>query len=197
MSPRGVAIPDVRQRLFAAAERVLAREGAGALTSRSIASEAGCAKGLLHNHFADLDEFVADLVLDRLAEAADQISQLPAHVSTRTVAENLAEAAQALLDSNAPAVAGAAMTRAGASARVRQAFRDGAPGFAAIEASLTDYLEAEKTHRRVAANIDSAAVALAIVGTAHHLIMTGEAAPADQQDRLRRVVDMLEVAARP
>ena len=40
MSPRGVATPDVRERLFAAAERVVQRDGPGALTSRSVTTEA-------------------------------------------------------------------------------------------------------------------------------------------------------------
>lgn len=196
MSPRGVAIPDVRRRLFAAAERVLDRDGPGGLTSRSITAEADCAKGLLHNHFADLDEFIAELVLDRLAQAAAEISQLCAHAGSRTVAENLTEAARTLLHSNAPLIAGVAMSRSGASVRLRQALRDGAPGFAAIEASLTAYLDAEKRQGRVAAHTDSAAIALAIVGTVHHLIMTGPAAPSDQQEQIRRLIILLETSAR-
>lgn len=43
--PTGVAIRDVREQLFAAAERVLLRDGPSALTSRAVTSEAGCAKG--------------------------------------------------------------------------------------------------------------------------------------------------------
>lgn len=70
MSPRGVAIPDLRERLFAAAERVVTRDGAAALTSRAVTDEAQCAKGVLHAHFAGLDEFVAALVLDRFAGSA-------------------------------------------------------------------------------------------------------------------------------
>lgn len=70
MSPRGVAIEGLRERLFAAAERVLARDGAAALTSRAVTEEAECAKGVLHTHFAGLDEFVAELVLYRFRTAA-------------------------------------------------------------------------------------------------------------------------------
>ena len=66
--PTGVALRDVREQLFAAAERVLLRDGPHALTSRAVTAEAGCAKGVLHKHFADFDAFLAELVLDRIAQ---------------------------------------------------------------------------------------------------------------------------------
>jgi hypothetical protein len=50
--PTGVALPDPREQLFAAAERILRRAGPQALTSRALTTEAGCAKGVLHRHFA-------------------------------------------------------------------------------------------------------------------------------------------------
>ena len=46
-----------------AAERILLRDGPQALTSRAVTTEAGCAKGVLHRHFADFDDFLAELVL--------------------------------------------------------------------------------------------------------------------------------------
>src|SRR5689334_3785252 len=63
--PTGIALRDVREQLFDAAERVLLRDGAAALTSRAVTTEAGVAKGVLHRHFADFDAFLAELVLDR------------------------------------------------------------------------------------------------------------------------------------
>ena len=67
MVPTGIAIRDVREQLFGAAERVLLRAGPNALTSRAVTTEAGCAKGVLHKHFADFDAFLAEFVLDRVA----------------------------------------------------------------------------------------------------------------------------------
>ena len=54
---RGVAIPEVREQLFAAADRVLTRTGPAGLTTRAITAEAGVANGVLHRHFRDLDSF--------------------------------------------------------------------------------------------------------------------------------------------
>ncbi|MFG2406800.1 TetR family transcriptional regulator [Streptomyces brevispora] len=195
MSPRGVAMPDVRERLFAAAERVLAREGPGALTSRAITGEAGCAKGVLHAHFAGLDEFVADLVLDRFAHTAREAEALPGRAGGDTVAGNLGAVTLALLASGGPTIAGLAMTRPATSLRVRQALEAGAPGFSSIQESITRYLDAEQRLGRLAADTDTAAVALALVGTAHHLLMTGWSGAQDPGEQVQRLIAMLAGAA--
>ncbi|WP_173317304.1 TetR family transcriptional regulator [Streptomyces fulvorobeus] len=186
MSPRGVAIPDLRERLFAAAERVVARDGAAALTSRAITAEAGCAKGVLHTHFAGLDEFVAELLLDRFACSARDAAALQAKVGQATVADNLQEVVLALLDSLPPAVVGLAMTRPAAALHTREGFQSGAPAFDAIQHAFTAYLRAEQRGGRLPVGADVATVALALVGTTHHLLMTrtpgqGEEAQATTQ----------------
>ncbi|MFI6001386.1 TetR family transcriptional regulator [Streptomyces sp. NPDC051366] len=191
MSPRGVAIPDVRERLFDAAERVLAREGPVALTSRAITGEAGCAKGLLHAHFDGLDEFVAELVLNRFARTAQQAEELPGQAGRATVADNLATAALALLNSLDPTVIGLAVTRPAASLRIRQALEAGAPGFTAIQDAITAYLDAEQRLGRLTDGTDTAAVALALVGTAHHLLMTGWSGAPDPREQTQRLVALL------
>jgi AcrR family transcriptional regulator len=126
MSPRGVATPDVRERLFAAAERVVEKGGPGALTSRSVTAEAGCAKGLLHAHFTGFDEFVAELCLDRFARTAAAARALSGLAGQGTVARNLDAVALALFDSGGPAISGLAVTRPAAALRIRQALEAGA-----------------------------------------------------------------------
>lgn len=191
MSPRGVAIPDVRDRLFDAAERVLAGAGPSALTSRAITTEAGCAKGLLHAHFSGLDEFIAALVLDRFARIARQAGQLPGQAGTASVAENLRKVALALLTSVNPTLAGLAMTRPTVSLAVRQALEAGAPGFAAIQDAIAEYLDAERHLGRLANDTDSHAVALALVGSVHHLLMTGWAGTPDPREQVEGLVAQL------
>ncbi|MFI8100749.1 TetR/AcrR family transcriptional regulator [Streptomyces sp. NPDC086023] len=172
MSPRGVAIPDLRERLFAAAERVVARDGAAGLTSRAVTAEADCGKGVLHAHFAGLDEFVAELVLDRFAHSARQAEALGEKVGRATVAENLQSVVLALLGALPPAVVGLALTRPAAALRTRQGFQAGAPAFDAIQHAFAAYLKAEQRAGRIAADADTATIALALVGTVHHLLMT-------------------------
>lgn len=180
VSPRGVAIPDLRERLFAAAERVVARDGAAALTSRAVTAEADCGKGVLHAHFAGLDEFVAELVLDRFARSARQAEGLEARVGQGSVAANLQEVVLALLESLPPAVVGLALTRPVAASHAREGLESGAPAFDAIQHSFTAYLHAERGRGRIAEGADAATIALALIGTVHHLLMTR--IPGESQD---------------
>lgn len=191
MSPRGVTTPDVRERLFAAAERVLVKDGPGALTSRAITTEAGCSKGLLHAHFAGLDGFVAELCLDRFARTATDAQRLSKLAGQGSVAANLRAVALALLDSGGPAIAGLAMTRPAAALRIREALEGQASGFTAIQEAVTDYLEAERRLGRVAATVDPFIVALALVGTAHHLLMTSWPGTPDPSAQMTRLVAAL------
>jgi AcrR family transcriptional regulator len=196
MSPRGVAIPDLRERLFDAAERVLAREGPAAMTSRAITTEAGCAKGLLHTHFDGLDTFVAELVLDRFARTAHQAEEIPARAGYSTVADNLNTVALTLLNSPHPTIVGLAMSRPEASSRIRKALEAGAPGFTAIQDAITNYLDAERGLGRLPDATDTATVALVLVGTVHHLLMTSWAGTSDPREQAKRLVTLL-VGAQP
>ena len=191
MSPRGVATPDVRERLFAAAERVVERDGPGALTSRSVTTEAGCAKGLLHAHFAGFDEFVAELCLDRFARTAAKAQALSVLAGQGAVARNLDAVVLALFDSGGPALSGLAMTRPAAALRIRAALQGGAPGFTAIQEAITGYLKAEQGLGRVAETVDPRTMALAIVGTAHHLLMTSWPGTPDPRSAMTRLVASL------
>ncbi|MDT9693586.1 TetR/AcrR family transcriptional regulator [Streptomyces sp. P9(2023)] len=159
MSPRGVATPNVRERLFAAAERVVERDGPGALTSRGVTTEAGCAKGLLHTHFAGFDEFVAELILDRFARTAEGAGTLTGLVGQGTLTGNLDSVVLALFDAGGPALSGLAMARPVAALRIREAFQAGAPGFTAIEEAVAGYLRAEQELGRVPSRVDAGTAA--------------------------------------
>lgn len=191
MSPRGVATPDVRERLFAAAERVVEKGGPGALTSRSVTAEADCAKGLLHAHFAGFDDFVAELCLDRFARTAAKAQALSELAGQGTVVHNLEAVALALFDSGGLAISGLAMTRPAAARRVREALEGGAPGFTAIQDAVTRYLKSEQKLGRVAATVAPGTVALAIVGTAHHLLMTSWPGAPDPRPSITSLVSAL------
>ncbi|UQX04423.1 TetR/AcrR family transcriptional regulator [Streptomyces sp. RerS4] len=190
MSPRGVAIEDLRERLFAAAERVVAGDGAAALTSRAVTEEAGCAKGVLHAHFAGLDEFVADLVLHRFAITAAAAADLPSRAGAGTVHGHLADVASTVLALD-PGVVGLAVTRPAAARRVREAWQAGAPGFTAVQTAVGDYLRAEQGLGRVPDGLDVDSTALALVGTLHHLLMT---APTDARPITTAQVERLITA---
>jgi AcrR family transcriptional regulator len=175
--PTGVAIRDVREQLFAAAERVLLRDGPNALTSRAVTTEAGCAKGVLHRHFADFDAFLAELVLDRIGRIDGQAAALRDSAGTGTVAGNLAGALTDLFGSVAVAIVGLITFRDELRARLRQTTRPGVPMLSEAVAMIASYLTAEREMGRIAADADVDTLALALIGTGHLLFAGREGVP--------------------
>ncbi|SEM64039.1 TetR family transcriptional regulator [Nonomuraea pusilla] len=188
MSPRGVPIPDVRQQLFNAAERVLLRDGPAGLTGRAITKEAKCATGLLYNHFADLDDFLAALLLDRAARTGTAMAGLPARAGTGRVVGNLVDAVEALFAGNLLALAGLVMTRPSLIPRMGEALAGGTLHVDAGERAFAAYLRAEQEHGRIRAEADADSLALALVGAAHQLVLTH--AP-DPRERMHKVITAL------
>jgi AcrR family transcriptional regulator len=191
MSPRGVTIPDVPKQLFQAAERVLMRAGPSGLNSRAITSEAGVAKGVLHNHFPDLDGFLAAFVLDRFRLTAEDAAKLPSRAGTGTVVGNLTDTALSVFGPNALALISLVTSRPALMLRLQRSVDAGAPDLQTIEDAFAAYLNAEKQLGRIAAAADTETLALTLVGTIHHLFVTGRASGPDLRRRVRRVVAAL------
>ncbi|WP_026316107.1 TetR/AcrR family transcriptional regulator [Actinokineospora enzanensis] len=184
--PTGVAIRDAREQLFAAAERVLRRDGPNALTSRSVTGEAGVAKGVLHRHFTDFDEFLAELVYDRIARLRVQAEILDAAVGTGTIAANLTDALTGLLDSVAHAIVSLIIFRDELRTRLRRTHPRGIPLAQEVALMVTGYLTRERELGRIRADADIDALALTIVGTGH-LMLADRSAAADP-DAVHKVV---------
>ncbi|MEV6148906.1 TetR/AcrR family transcriptional regulator [Nonomuraea sp. NPDC052129] len=190
MSPRGVTIPEVRQQLFDAAEQILLRGGPSGLTSRAITLEAGVAAGLLHNHFGDLDSFLAALFIDRARAANGRLRELAAHAGSGTVVDNVMATIEPLLAGNLLALGGLALARPSIVSKLGT-HGEGALELDANECVIADYLEAEQRLGRIPDGADTASIALALVGAAHQLLLTrGPDAP-DLRERIRRVADAL------
>jgi AcrR family transcriptional regulator len=186
--PTGVALRDAREQLFGAAERVLLRAGPSGLTSRAVTTEAGCAKGVLHRHFADFDAFLAELVLDRIARIGDQAAALRASAGTGTVAGNLTGALTEIFGPVALGILGLVTFRDDLRARLRQVTPAGLPVLTEAGAMIAAYLAAERDLSRVAADADVGMLALTLIG-AGHLLFAGRAGAPPEAAEVRRVVD--------
>jgi AcrR family transcriptional regulator len=174
----GVAIRDARAQLFDAAERVLLRDGPNALTSRAVTAEAGCAKGVLHRHFADFDAFLAELVLDRIGRIGNQAAALRESAGTGTVVGNLTGALMNLFESIAVAIVSLVTFRDNLRARLRQARpAGGVPVLAEATAMIASYLTAERDLGRIAADADVDTLAPVLIGTGHLLFADREGTP--------------------
>jgi AcrR family transcriptional regulator len=172
-----VALRDARERLFAAAERVLLRDGPSALTSRAVTTEAGCAKGVLHRHFADFDAFLAELVGDRIAGLDDLAAGLREATGVGSVADNLTNALIELFGPVAVAIVSLVISRDGLRARLRQAGSTGVPLLTEATGVIAAYLTAERNLGRVAPDADITTLAPTLIGAAHLLFADREAAP--------------------
>ena len=185
--PTGVAIRDVREQLFDAAERILLRDGPNALTTRAVTAEAGCANGVLHRHFVDFDGFLAEFVLDRIDRLAPQAAALRESAGTGTVAGNLTDALTALFESVAVAIVALVTFRDELRARLRQTWPTGVPVLTEAVAMITGYLTAERDQGRIAADADVATLAPTLIGAAHLLYADRTGTPPGA-DAVRKMV---------
>jgi AcrR family transcriptional regulator len=183
-----VAIRDVRRQLFDAAERVLLRAGPSALTSRAVTDEAGCAKGVLHRHFADFDAFLAELVLDRIARLEDAAPAVRGAAGTGTVTGNLTAALTGLFESVAVAVVALITSRDTLRTRLRASGRTtGVPLLTEATATIAAYLRAERDLGRIAADADVDTLAPTLIG-AGHLLFADRESGAPEAEAVRKVV---------
>jgi AcrR family transcriptional regulator len=174
-----VAIPDVRALLFDAAERILLRDGPNGLTSRSVTSEAGCAKGVLHRHFNDFDGFLVELVRDRVARLDADADALLRSAGTATVVGHLADALTRLFTPVALHIVGLMIFRDDLRARVRSSRPTGIPVLTEGAALLAAYLGAERDLGRIAADADVETLGLTLIGTAHLVFAGRDGTPPD------------------
>ncbi|WP_329445245.1 TetR family transcriptional regulator [Streptomyces canus] len=185
--PTGIALRDVREQLFDAAERILLRDGANALTSRAVTTEAGVAKGVLHRHFEDFDAFLAELVLDRIGRIEDRSRALRESAGTGAVLDNLTAVLTELFGTIALRIVGLVIARDALRARLREARGGGVPVLREATAMVAGYLAAERDLGRVPADAEVDLLAPALIGAAHLLFADTEGAtPGDGE--VRRVV---------
>jgi AcrR family transcriptional regulator len=185
--PTGVAIHHPREQLFDAAERVLLRAGASALTSRAVTTEAGCAKGVLHRHFADFDTFLAELVRDRIARIDRCAAELGDRAGSGTVAGNLVAAMVEVFDSVALEVVSLVASRHELLARLRVNTPNGVPLLTEATAMIARYLAAERDRGRITTDADIDALAPMLIGTGHLLFAGRPGAPPDPAEVQRAV----------
>ena len=193
--PTGVALRDVREQLFDAAERILLRSGPHALTSRAVTTEAGCAKGVLHRHFADFDAFLTELVLHRIGRVERQGAALRAAAGTGTVTGNLTAALTELFGSVAVAIVSLITFRDGLRARLRTVRPPGVPLATEATAMVAGYLAAERDRGRLAPHADTETLALLLIGSGHLLFAGRDGTPPPDEEVRKLVASVIDGVA--
>lgn len=93
MSERGDA---TRAKLIAAATDVVGEVGYAHATTKAIAGSAGVSEGTIYRHFPDKASLFYAAVLDRNTAIVEELTNLPTHAGTGTVAGNLSHTLQRL-----------------------------------------------------------------------------------------------------
>jgi AcrR family transcriptional regulator len=194
--PTGVALRDVREQLFGAAERVLLRAGPNALTSRAVTAEADCAKGVLHKHFTDFDGFLVELVQDRTAHLTARSDALRESAGSGDAAVAVAGFLADVFGPVGLGIVGLIIFRDELRTRLRRSGHTGIPVLTDAAGVLSVYLAAERDAGRIAADADVDTLALTLIGTAHLVFAGREGVPPDAGEVREFVVSVLGGALR-
>ncbi|MFW6078360.1 MAG: TetR/AcrR family transcriptional regulator [Gemmatimonadota bacterium] len=179
---------ELRRALIDHAYRLVAREGASALTMRALAAEAGCALGLPYKVFASRDELVSELIREEFRRLMDAFEEWIDGAGRGTVGGNLARYARLLLDSPAVTLAREMAHDAELSDAMNERAEESGV-VAALEAAVTRYLAAERELGRVDRDVDVGAFGFLIAGAVHNLLVSGDAYPRPSVGRLERILE--------
>jgi len=187
--PTGRAIEHPRTVLLDAGRRLLASDGPSAITSRSVAVASGVAKGVLHRHFEDFDAYLAALV----AEDASRIRRIEPRVAD-SAADAVSDVVEQVFTPVTVALVAVVISRDGVRRRARPAGAFGIPLLMDATAVVIDVLAAGRDVGWIRADADVAALALALVGSAH-LLYAGDRGAFPGHDALREVVTAILAGA--
>jgi AcrR family transcriptional regulator len=156
-----------RERLIDAAARIIRDRGLSAVTTKDVAQAAGVAEATIYRHFQDKTDLLLNVLRERLpGHFLALIEEFPRRAGRGDVAANLeqlATAAVAFFDLNAPFTAALGADRALAAshyARLRQL----GTGPVAVQNALETYLRQEQRLGRVHADVNPLAAAYLLLG---------------------------------
>lgn len=190
-------IDALRASLVEHARRLIAREGAAALTMRSLAAEAGCAVGLPYKVFTDRHELVAEICYAEFVRLAAVADDLVERAGTATVAANLVWFAEQLLESSAVALTDEVFANETLAKVITERIHSSGIGPGGFEAGFARYLAAEKRAGRVAEHVDEDAFGFLLGGSIHNLIVSGDGWPQPSRRQLRRQLAAVAAAIAP
>ena len=194
--PTGIALRDARARLLEAGQRVLVREGPAGLTSRSVTDEAEVAKGVLHRHFEDFDDFLTALVRDWIAHVHAISEELLRQTGRKTVIDNLALALTEWFEPLGLAVVRLLLSRSELIGALRSTSPRGVPVLTEAADGITIYLAAEQQVGRIVRAAAPQSLALSLLGTGH-LLFAGELGGLPDESAVREIVESIIVGVEP
>jgi AcrR family transcriptional regulator len=184
------AVTDRRTQLIEAAQRVIARRGLAASTTREIASEAGVAEGTIYRYFEDKIDLCLAVVSRRLPEILRRLPEQAGRRSPRAILVDVVTEAIEAYDELAPFLSGVV-----ADPELAEKFRERARGDDDARKAyrgLSAYLTAEQKAGRIGGDADARLLARMLLATAfHHAYMSLAIGEEQLELRGKRLAEML------
>jgi len=157
---------ETRERILAAAERVMREHGLARATTKEIARAAGVSEGTLYNHFANKEELFLCVLREQLPGFIAAVVALPRRAGTGTVRGNLIEVARSALAFYTESVplGTSVHTEPARLARLREETAKRNVGPQKANESVAAYLRAEQELGRVPADVNPEAAADLLLG---------------------------------
>lgn len=182
----GQQIQTTRDSLVAAAQQIVRRSGAKALTMRAVAKEAGCSVGLPYKVFADREELVLEVIAIELGKVSGALDAWIASAGKHTVGANLDRFASILLESETPALMHANdIDDRSFEARLRTITAESGI-VRSFDDAIEQYLLQEQHRGRIRPEVSTEAFGFLITGAIHNLVTAGEMYPRPSRASLRR-----------
>ncbi|GAA1875600.1 TetR/AcrR family transcriptional regulator [Pseudonocardia ailaonensis] len=151
------------------------------------------AKGVLHRHFATVDDLLVALVEERITAIERRTATLHDAAGTGTVVGIVSRVLVETIDPVVIGIVGLAISRDSLRSRLP---RRGLPVLPEVAGMLSAYLAAERGLGRISAGADPDVLARTLVGTGH-LLLAGELGALPDAGAVAEVVESALVGALP
>jgi AcrR family transcriptional regulator len=190
----------MRERIVAAAARVIRERGVTGATTREIARAAGVSEGSLYNHFESKTALFGAAFASVTAGIRDAMGELAGSIGRGTVEANLERLATASIRfySELLPMAGPALADRDVTSWLRRGMPARGAGPIMGQLALVGYLEAERDAGRLAPGAEPAFMAAALLGACLHHAFTsiltepaalaGAGVPAGAEEYARGIV---------
>lgn len=193
-----------REKIIAAAARVMRDKGLARATTKEIARAAGYSEGTLYKHFASKEDLFLAVLAEALPSLLDTLRHLPDRVGQDSVQANLTEVATvalAFFGETVP-IAASVLAEPTLLANHAAAVRRQGGGPDTPNAALAAYLRAEQGRGRVRGDIDPDAAAAMLFGACFqrvffHLFFQAGAERAAEQRFAAEIAHVLMAGLEP
>lgn len=157
-----------RKKILDAAQRLLETDGLARLTTRDLATAAGCAEGTLFKHFRRKEDIILAVVMENAPRFREAVSQL--RPGERTVEKNLEELALMCIRFAEKLIPLGASLLGDSALLARHRALDPGRGPKETHELIAEYIAHEQAAGRVDSRIEPLSVALLIFGPCFHRV---------------------------